>query len=254
MLNKTGTKEWSDHSMNIQRGCEHDCRYCYARFNAVNRFKQCEAKHWKLPCINEAKVDQPHKKKYNGVVMYPTTHDITEANLNQYLCVLRKLLDAGNKVLIVTKPHWSCITVICQAYAEYQKQITFRFTIGSANDEVLEFWEPGAPNFTERIACLQYAYECGYKTSVSCEPYLDPYVIYTYTACKPYINDSFWIGKLNGWNSRVMLDDATDEQIAKYVEPLKAAQSDSIVRSMYRMLDGQPFIKWKDSVRKVMGI
>ena len=38
---KTGTKEWAKSNLNFQLGCEHGCRYCYAREMAVNRFKRC---------------------------------------------------------------------------------------------------------------------------------------------------------------------------------------------------------------------
>jgi len=31
-----------------------------------------------------------------------------------------------------------------------------------------------------------------------------------------------------------------------------AIQGDDIVKSMYRLLDGQPFVQWKDSIREVM--
>ena len=253
MSKKTGTKEWADHSMNIQRGCEHNCRYCYARYNAVDRFKTCEARHWPLPCINEAKVDMPHKRKYDGGIMFPTTHDITSANLSQYLCVLRKLLDAGNDVLIVSKPHIECIDTICNFYAEYRDQIMFRFSIGSTSDDVLGFWKPNAPTFTERLTCLKLAFDRGFKTSVSCEPYLDAYAPHTYFTCRDFITDSFWVGKLRGFNSRVRLDDVTPAQMKKFVDMLKVILSDNIVKIIYRSLEGQPFIKWKDSIREVMG-
>jgi hypothetical protein len=251
---KTGVAEWAEHSVNIQTGCEHNCRYCFARHNAVVRFKQCDAAQWTKPVIDQTKVDRRYHGRYKGVVMFPTAHDITPLNLSEYLCVLRKLLDAGNNILIVTKPHWPCITVICEAYANFKKQMTFRFTIGSTGDAVLKFWEPGAPGFMERLSCLRYAYYRGYSTSVSCEPYLDPHVIYTYTACKPYITDSFWVGKLRHFNSRVQLYGVTEEQMKQFVEPLKAAQCDKVVRDIYKLLDGQPFIQWKDSIREVMGI
>jgi len=166
--------------------------------------------------------------------------------------VLRKLLDAGNDVLIVSKPHWQCITLICDRFKEHRDKILFRFTIGSTDNDVLAFWEPGAPNFQKRLACLQYAFQTGYKTSVSCEPYLDPYVVYTYTACKPYITDSFWVGKLRHFNCRVKLDDATPEQIKKYVEPLKAAQNDDVVKSIHKLLYDKSFVMWKDSIRDVI--
>ncbi|MCK5616305.1 hypothetical protein KAR91_81335 [Candidatus Pacearchaeota archaeon] len=252
---KTGTKEWAPFSMNFQRGCDHNCRYCYARFDAVVRYKRCEARHWPIPCIDEAKIDKPHKKKYPGRVMFPTTHDITPANISQYLCLLHKLLDAGNNVLIVSKPHWECITVICESCLEHQEQITFRFTIGSVQDDVLAFWEPGAPNFLERLSCLQYAFQAGYKTSLSCEPYLDAFPQYTYEACRDFITEtgSFWIGKLRNFKSRADLKGATPDQCAKFVDPLVRAMSDSIVKGIYNILKDKPHIRWKDSIRKVIG-
>lgn len=252
-MKKTGVSEWAVKSINFQIGCEHLCRYCYARYNAVERYGYCTAEEWINPVINNSKVDAPHKKKYDGRVMFPTTHDITPANLSQYLTVFRKLLDAGNQVLVVTKPHLECITIICEAYAEFKDKILFRFTIGSTNNDVLAFWEPGAPNFDERIACLQYAFKKGFQTSVSCEPYLDKRVGYLYDTCKPFITDSFWIGTIRHFAARVKLDDATEEQIKKYVEPLKDYQTEASVKTIYSYLNGKPFINWKDSIMEIVG-
>jgi hypothetical protein len=251
MKTKTGTKEWAQTNVNFQEGCEHDCRYCFARGDAVGRWKRCTAEQWRHPVINQAKVDK-HRGKYPGVVMFPSTHDVTPLNFSEYLTVLRRLLDAGNQVLVVSKPHWQCITVLCEAYQEYKSQIMFRFTIGSMDDAVLGFWEPNAPNFAERLSCLEYAFHKGFRTSVSCEPYLDPYVVYTYTACKPFITDSFWVGMLRHFERRVDLTGATAEQIEKFVKPLKAAQGLDVVKGIHRLLDGQPFIHWKDSIREAL--
>jgi DNA repair photolyase len=41
----TGTQEWAASNVNIQDGCEHDCRYCYAKTMAI-RFKRATAKSW----------------------------------------------------------------------------------------------------------------------------------------------------------------------------------------------------------------
>lgn len=249
---KTGTQEWADTTLNIASGCEHQCRYCYARQMKVVRFKQIAAEDWPHMKVNQEVVDAP-RGKYHGSVMIPSMHDITPSILSEFLCVLRKLLDAGNDVLIVTKPHWECITTICDFYGEYKDQIMFRFTIGSTDDSVLKFWEPGAPNFDMRLGCLHYAHAAGFKTSVSCEPYLDAYPVHTYQACKPYLTDSFWIGKLKHFGSRVVLDGASDEEKAKFVEPLRNLQGDWFVKAIHNILDGQEFIKWKDSITVVVG-
>lgn len=248
---KTGTKEWAEDNINIQRGCEHGCRYCYARAFAV-RFHRCTVEQWLVPVIDNAKVDKNYGR-HKGVVMFPSTHDITPRNLSECLCVLHKLLDAGNRVLIVSKPHWNCITLICETLMEYRSQIMFRFTIGSMNNEILKFWEPNAPGFKERQACLRYAYFQDYNTSVSCEPYLDSNVIGLYLAVKPYITNSFWVGKLRDFDSRVDMFDITSEQEEEFVKPLKAAQTDEAVREIYNQLAVERLVKWKDSIRKVIG-
>jgi len=249
---RTGTREWSEHSVNIQVGCEHNCRYCYGRFNAVERFGYCASNEaWKNPVINQKAVDA-NRKKLDGIVMYPTTHDITPLNINEYLCVLRKLLDAGNKVLIVSKPHLECIKVICAAYGEFKEQILFRFTIGSRDNATLKFWEPGAPSFDERWECLKYAFAAGFKTSVSCEPYLGVWPDHVYAACEEYITGEFWLGKLNAWESRVDLTGASEDDIERYVEPLKRAQSDELVMALAKMMRGKRGVRFKDSIQKVI--
>ena len=251
-MQKTGVFEWAAESRNIQIGCEHGCRYCYAQHRAVHRFGYCNAEQWLNPVINQNKVDQSYKKKVEGGIMFPSTHDITEKNLGEYLRVLGKLLDAGNQVLIVSKPNWYCIETICKIYRKHKDQIKFRFTIGSTIDEVLRFWEPNAPNFVARRSCLEYAFHAGFKTSVSCEPYLDANPTHVYEAVKDYLTDSFWLGKLRNFNSRVDLTGATDDDMRRYVNPLKRLQGDDFVLGVVKVLKDKPFMKFKDSIREVI--
>ena len=247
----TGTKEWAMHNINIQRGCEHGCLYCYARHNAVKRFKRCSDEQWLNPVIDNTKVDKNYGK-FKGVVMIPSTHDITPKNISECMCVLRKLLDAGNRILIVSKPHWDCITVICETFKECRHQIMFRFTIGSKDDVVLGFWEPNAPKFGERLACLRYAYMRRYQTSISCEPYLDSNVVDLFLAVKPWITHSFWVGKLRGFESRINISDVSSEQEEKFVGPLRDLQCDDFVWKLYKQLNFEHLVTWKDSIREVI--
>ncbi len=249
---KTGVFEWAEESVNIQLGCEHNCLYCYARYDAVSRYHRCTQEQWENPVINQKKVDLSYHKKIKAGVMFPSTHDITPKNLSEYLCVLRKLLDAGNQVLIVSKPHWDCITVICENYTDYKDQITFRFTIGSASEDVLKFWEPGAPNLTERLSCLEYAYRQGYKTSVSCEPYLDAWPSHVYVASEQWITGTFWLGKMRNFKSRVDFSKSNAVDITKYVVPLINAQEDSVVLTFVEQMKDWRGVMFKDSVQAVI--
>jgi len=187
--------------------------------------------------------------------MFPSTHDVTILNLTECIWVLSKLLYAGNKVLLVSKPNLDCIMAICDSFHRYRKQLSFRFTIGSMDPRVLAFWEPNAPVFMERKQCLKCAYSERYQTSVSCEPFLDcdvNQIFGLYEELKPYITDSFWIGKLRNLNKRVDMSGVTYEQKENFVKPLKAAQSDEFVLGICIRLDGERFIKWKDSIREVI--
>jgi len=251
---KTGTREWSKSSVNLQLGCENGCRYCYARYNAVKFRKWCTDQEWLDPVIVVSKVTRSYLKR-DGVVMFPTTHDITPRNISESICVLRKLLKAGNKVLLVSKPHIGCISAICNELLEYRKRLMLRFTIGSLDDYVLRFWEPDAPAFGDRKSCLMYACSLKYQTSVSCEPYLDgdvDKIVALYELLKPYVTDSFWIGKLRHFDKRIVLDGATPGDIERFVEPLKAAQDDEFVLGLCMRLDRERLIVWKDSIREVI--
>lgn len=253
---RSGTKEWAAVNKNIQIGCEHNCRYCYARAMAV-RYGRCTKEQWPEPVIDQVKVDKIYGKakndgSYEYDCMFPSTHDITPRNLFQSLILITKLLTAGNKVLIVSKPHWSCITAICGELKPFMDQVNFRFTIGSTYNKTLEFWEPGAPNFIERISCLQYAHKCGYKTSVSCEPMLDPYVANLYEACSDFVTESFWVGKMRKFKQRVDLSGISEDDYKKFIEPLLVTLDDNFIKLIYETMKEYPLIRWKDSIRAVV--
>lgn len=245
------TKEWATSNLNIATGCEHNCRYCYARHNAVIRFRRVSAEDWPKMKVNKLKVHKQYRKR-EGVIMFPSSHDITPLILDSYCIVLLKLLKAGNQVLIVTKPHLECIKEICDICQDYKEQILFRFTIGSEHSRILKFWEPNAPDFWERLSCLEYAFGSGYKTSVSCEPFLDLHTASLYQWCSQYLTDSFWVGKLNDFNQRVNIDAANWRDNDEFVNPLKVLQFDSYIKRMYDELNGLSYIRWKDSIMEVI--
>jgi len=131
--------------------------------------------------------------------MFPSTHDITPAYLDTYCRTLYSILTAGNDVLLVSKPHFDCIETICREFTSFRKQMEFRFTIGSLNPVVTQFWEPGAPLPEERIRCLAHAGEQGYQNSVSMEPILEgkDAAMETFYTLAPLTSGTIWIGMMN---------------------------------------------------------
>jgi len=245
-----GTKEWSVKTVNCCTGCSHDCRYCYAKGMAI-RFKQVTANQWPHERIRPKDVSKIHKN-YDGQVMFPSSHDITPNNLNACLAVMKNLLVAGNRVLVVSKPHLDCIKAICEMFDPFKKQILFRFSIGACDDQILSYWEPNAPGYDERKECLTYAHQAGFQTSVSVEPMLDSANIDTLIGeLLPYITHSIWIGTMNhlgrfGKGSDMVLKQATNR--------IRQGQMDIIIKQIYERYKTNPLIRWKKEIKKVVGI
>lgn len=247
----TGTREWATKSVNCCLGCQHGCLYCYARQTALRWKWITSAEDWITERIRYSEVTK-RRGLLSGTVMFPTTHDITPGNVGACGAVLDKLLDAGNRVLIVSKPHPEIIAGLCDRYRLRREQILFRFSIGAVHDDVRKFWEPGAPPIWERIVSLAYAHAQGFATSVSAEPLLEPDRAAELVAMvAPYVTDSIWIGKCNGLRQRTAWALAGQEPM---LCGLEAWQSDDRVREVYAKLADHPVIRWKDSYKKVVGL
>ena len=248
----TGTQEWAASNVNIQDGCEHDCRYCYAKTMAI-RFKRATSASWKLPRLRRHDLDRGFTRR-SGRIMFPTAHDITDRNIDECLTILSRMLAAGNDLLIVSKPRLSCVKRLCEELATYQAQIVFRFSIGSIDDAVLSYWEPGAPSFKARLACLQYAYARDFQTSVSGEPMLDGDPDALIAAVRPYVTDSIWLGKINRLRHILPQNCPRDTEAIRRGEALTATQTDAAISALYRRHRSAPLIKWKDSIKSVVGL
>ena len=246
----TGTAEWAEANLNICKGCSHGCLYCYA-CHTMLRYKAIGSREeWRSERLtqNAFRKSYPLKK---GVVMFPSSHDITPLNLYRYMEVLRLALEAGNQVLIVSKPHLESIQKIVGEMARFRRQILFRFTIGSLDDSLTRFWEPGAPLPGERLEALAYAFAAGYDTSVSIEPMLAGVeeTLQVVNEVDRYVSEKIWIGKLRRLRERV---DMSKTEIALEVELIERQQSDAEILRLVEALTANPKIRWKDSISKIV--
>lgn len=247
-----GTQEWASYNANYINGCRHNCKYCYSKAMAI-RFGRKTSKSWKNEVVRRTSLNRKFKK-IEGTIMFPSSHDIHPDHLIESLAFLQKLLIAGNRVLIVTKPHLKCILAICNEYYQYKEDILFRFTIGSSNSQTLNFWEPGAPDFEERLGSLKYAYERGFQTSVSCEPMLDNNIEDVIDKVSPFVTDSIWLGKANSLFRRLKINQEDDHETRAMANLLMKLQSDDRIISIYLRYRSNPKIKWKESIKRVVGI
>lgn len=245
-----GTQEWAEINSNIQQGCSNSCLYCYARANAL-RFKKIKTREeWKQENVNPYAVIKEWGKQ-NGVIMFPTTHDITPANMKPCHVALLHMLQPGNRVLIVSKPNLEAITFLCDRLKEYRDQILFRFTIGTTDPELSKFWEPNAPLPEERIQVLKYAYNHGFQTSVSMEPMLagTDMAIETFKAVQKYVTETIWIGKINKLRERI---EPTPANLMA-IDWIEEYQKDSEILKLVAALKDEPKVRWKDSIKEIIG-
>lgn len=246
-----GTAEWAVATVDGGIGCPHGCRYCYARAKQAGGPGMADPEAWKTFRVDQDAVRRQYPL-YPGQVMFPAHHDIVPDNLDVCLAILTNLLAADNRVLVVSKPHQACIETLCSELASFRERVLFRFTITARNDTLLHFWEPHAPAYGERRASLETAFQLGFATSVSVEPMLDSGdVVAMVEELLPFITHSIWIGKMNRIHERVICD---SPEMAREIARVEREQDDPLIRDIYRQLRDLPAIRWKESIKAVVGL
>ncbi len=240
----SGTKEWADYNVNCIIGCYNNCRYCYARIMA-NRFGRSTNRTWKNMRIRKDIL----RKKFNmlpGRVMFPSTHDIFDLAPFKEAClaVLDNLLASNNDVLVTTKPRFAIVQEIVERFGYYKDQIQFRFTITSRSDELIKFWEPNAPSCHERFESLKYAFQKGFRTSVSVEPFLDYDPTDLVQAIAPFVTESIWVGRMN-----YISKNGLSELELQHYNQIRRNYETHHLQEICDKLSRIPKIKIKDSIK-----
>lgn len=193
--------------------------------------------------------------------MFPTTHDITTSNFGACLSAILGMLNAGNRLLIVSKPDQDVVAALCSNIAAWKHAVTLRFTIGSLNPVRLAFWEPGAPTFGNRLAALMWAHREGWTTSVSMEPILDltvERVVELAQMLAPYVTETIWIGVANHLKQRVTVNcGKLDDEGRGHVEKLVAAWTPEAIKRLVWSVESdarlRDKVRWKDGITRVIG-
>lgn len=240
-----GHNQWASISFNCFYGCSHDCRYCYARQMSA-KFKR-EKGPWNNPLPNNNNIAKKWKKR-KGIIMFPTSHDITPTNMNICFESLEKMLAANNKILIVSKMHYEIAKELAQKFSKYKNNLEIRITIGSDKEADLKKWEPGAPTFGERIKCLELLSSSGFNLSVSAEPILSvDRVDALIEKVVPYANE-IWLGKMNYiYRIRRMFP-----EMEKDCNWITGDQNNERILQLYKKYKDNSKIKWKNSILSVV--
>jgi DNA repair photolyase len=248
----TGNRAWGDKEVNIILGCPNRCRYCYAKAAAKCRGRIRDFDEWGTTHFRLGKTRIDKGWGNYGAVRFPTTHDITPEFLEECIVVIRNLLAGGNRVIVCSKPRPACIQRLCREFTDDRQRIEFRFTIGAMDNDILRYWEPGAPSFKERFDSLKHAYRLGFDTSVNVEPMLDvPNVSKLYRKLAPCV--------------RVFINLGIMEKIRRNVQPrtpkeeaevccIEENQTDDRIHAIHETLKDEPLVRWSPKIRKILGI
>ncbi|NLF68488.1 MAG: hypothetical protein GX575_05460 [Candidatus Anammoximicrobium sp.] len=157
---------------------------------------------------------------------------------------------SGNRVIVCSKPRFDCIKRLCREFADHRQRIEFRFTIGAMDEDTLRYWEPGAPDFRERLDSLKYAYRLGFDTSVNVEPMLDvPNVPKLYRKLVPHVSVFINFGIMEGIRRNVQ--PRTPEEEAE-VRRIEQNQADDRIHAVYDALKDEPLVRWSPKIRKIL--
>jgi len=245
----TGTKEWAEVTENICLGCANNCLYCYAANNA-NRFNRRPRAEWDREELTRRAGMRSYPAK-EGVVMFPSAHDITPFNVDAFIKVAKLILAKGNQLLIVTKPRRDVINRVLDELEPWREQILLRFTIGSMDEKLTALWEPGAPSPEERCLTLHDAKMRDFAVSISIEPMLGGVeeTLEVVRLCSVFDPETVWIGKMNKIRLRVA---EKSPEVLEAIRRVEYLQRDEEIIRLYDGLKSTPFIRWKDSIKVVL--
>ena len=213
--------------------------------------------NWNAVKKNYKKSSKRSSQPYD--IMFPTSHNIIyeEPFFSACTIVLKKLLESGNTILVTIKPFFNVVKQICTLFSENRDNLTFRFTIGSSDTNILKILEINGPSFEERLKSLKYATNNGFNTSISIEPLLDFYPYELIEKLEPFLSTldfkkdigTIWIGLLK---TKYIPNILRKGKIKKFLDDLKPTLQFNHVFQYYKELYNNPRIKWKESIIKMM--
>ncbi|MEZ0247678.1 MAG: radical SAM protein [Thermoproteus sp.] len=161
------------YGLNPYTGCGHSCAYCYISSYVPKAFQPRP----KEELIDRIKIDLKKLPRGSVISLSNSSDPYTppEAELELTRRALALILEAGHKVLIVTKS--PLVLRDLDLLAKYRGRAVVQITITTLDEKLAERLEPRAPRPHARLEAVRRTAEAGIPVGVR----LDPIV--------PYIND-----------------------------------------------------------------
>ena len=101
---------------------------------------------------------------------------------------------------------------------------------------------------------MWYARDSGYKFSVSMEPMLDKFPGFVIDRAREAGAASVWLGRANRLRAIVAMNLPGNFKMRDAAQDLAELLNDDYIQKLYDNLKDDPLIRWKDSIKKVVGI
>lgn len=232
---KGRAREYAALALNVYRGCEHICRYCYAP-DALFTTRTNFATAYPRPNFTE--------QLEREIASRPIPEDkvLLCFSCDPYTPLDDKLQHTRRALLLLREYFWSFDVLTKGGYRSardmdlFGRGDSYGTTLTCLNPEDTAYYEPGAASTRERLDTLIAFHNKGISTWVSMEPVLDPeQALDLINFSAPYV-DLFKVGKLN-WQ-KTMPDDL--KQLAKSIDWRKFA-ADAV--TLLEKLGKQYYIK-----------
>ncbi|MFW9990905.1 MAG: hypothetical protein ACFFD4_02475 [Candidatus Odinarchaeota archaeon] len=158
-------------TLNWQTGCGGGCEFCFARLTGDEK-GWCKWENWTSPVIRMKDVTKGYRRR-SGRIMMPSSHNIDQTNVMVAVQVLRKLLDTGNKdILVVMKSHPDVITTLCKELEGIIPEIELRHSIPTLDEKLRKVLMPGCPTVDQMLLSVETAKQYKARQSVNVGPYV----------------------------------------------------------------------------------
>lgn len=193
-------KEYAHLALNLYNGCTHACVYCYGRqYSTDKNFKYSLLKNNVIEKLKDdiIKIKNDFGNNIPEILMsfQGDVYQPDEIKIGITREVIEILIENKLPFTILTKGGTRAIRDF-DLLEKYDK-CRFGTTLILCRNNDIEYWEPGAPSYEDRIEACKTAHNLGISTWMSMEPVIDPVQALNIIDLHHDIVDAWKVGKIN---------------------------------------------------------